>query len=211
MLNCIFFFALALTVVVVQGQQCQLKLHQHVSLTTWDKSKSFCEAQGGPGSRLAAWQEHCPNGKGGHPAAFLHAPLTQEEHFDHPVAPAFFDNGGSTLQPHAWASLDTCDLGGVGIHFFAPPSTAKVADAIYCYECPTEEEEESIAIVEPNAVEEPTIEEPAFEEVPSENASESASESFLLRGSASSANSVPAQESVASKEGTATLRGSQQH
>jgi hypothetical protein len=208
MLNCIFFFALALTVVVVQGQQCQLKLHRHVSLTTWDESKSFCEAQGGPGSRLATWQEYCPNGKGSHPA-FLHVPLTQEEHFYHPVAPAFFDNGGRTFQPYAWASLDTCDL-GVGIHFFAPPSTAKVADAIYCYECLTEEEEESIAIVEPNAVEEPTIEEPAFEEMPSENASES-SESFLLRGSASSANSVPAPEFFASEEGTANLRGRQQH
>jgi hypothetical protein len=77
--------------------------------------------------------------------------LTQEEHFDHPLTPAFFDNGGRTLQPYVWASFGTCDL-GVGIHFFAPPLTAIVADAIYCYECSTEEEEESIAINEPNAV-----------------------------------------------------------
>jgi hypothetical protein len=223
MLNCIFFFALALALVVVQGQRCQLKLHRHLSLATWDESKSFCEAQGGPGSRLATWQEYCPNGKGSHPT-FLHAPLARGEGFDHRVAPAFFDNGGRTLQPNAWASLDTCDL-GVGIHFFTPPSTAVVADAIYCYECPTEEEEESIAIDKPTAVEEPTIkeptieeptneeptiEEPAVEEVPSENASES-SESFLLRRSASSANSVPVPESVASEEATANLRGRQQH
>jgi hypothetical protein len=208
MLNCIFFFALALAIVVVQGQQCQLKLHRHLTLTTWDESKSFCEAQGGPGSRLATWQEYCPNGQGSHPA-FLHAPLAQGKDFDHLVAPAFFDNGGRTLQPYAWASLDTCNL-GVGTHFFAPPLTAVVSDAIYCYVCPTEEADESIAIDEPTAVEEPTIEEPTIEEVPSENASES-SESFLLRGSASSANSVPAPEFFASEEGTANLRGRQQH
>jgi hypothetical protein len=229
MLNRVFLFVLALAIVAVNAQQCQLKLHRHLSLTTWDESKSFCEAQGGPGSRLATWQEYCPNGQGSHPA-FLHAPSNQEqEDFDHRAAPAFFDNGGRTLQPYAWASLDTCNL-GIGLHFFAPPSTAVLADAIYCFECPTEEEEEYIAIDELTAVEEPTIEEPTIEEptikeptikeptikeptieeVPSETASESSDSSFL-RGSASSANSVPAQESVASEEGTANLRGSQHH
>jgi hypothetical protein len=156
----VLFFTIALAA-LADAQNCQVKLHSDVALQSWDESKSFCEAQGGPGSRLATWQEYCPNGQN-NPPAFLNGPI--QEGIDHKIAPAYFNNGGRVLQTYAWASLNTCTL-GLGTHFFAPNLTAELADVVYCSVC----EEES-------ADEEPAVEEPVAESTSADSSESSSSE-----------------------------------
>jgi hypothetical protein len=100
MLNLRVSLALTLLAVgLVEGQQCQL-LKQLVAPTgirhnKWNDAKSFCESQGGAGSRLATWQEYCPNGQNGPPAFDASEPSAGK---DNRLAPAYFKDGGSTLQ-----------------------------------------------------------------------------------------------------------------
>jgi hypothetical protein len=121
---------------LVEGQKCQLKLRVAPTsiLNNWNDAKSFCESQGGAGSRLATWQEYCP--KGGNSQSNVHV-SGPSAGVDNRIAPAYFNNGGPTLQPNAWASLNSCAL-GLGNFFDTPPLTAEIADVIYCNVCPGE-------------------------------------------------------------------------